>query len=137
MFHNDVATCATQLPAAKRRKEADGSPIIANRELYNTETDKLIAEKEKTIAELWRRLTSEQAAAATAVELHDRTKAVVVVKKEKVEGLEDASKCKVCFEQEANVICRPCSHVSTCEACFAASPLGCLWWSPKSNESQY
>ena len=87
-------------------------------ELY-TETDKLIAENDKIIAELRRRLTSEQAAAATAVELHDRTKAVVVVKKEKVEGLEDASKCKVCFEQEANVICHPCSHVSTCEACFA------------------
>ena len=74
-------------------------------------------------AELKRQLASEKAAAATAVEMHQGTKAAVKVKKEHVEDLEDAGKCKVCFERAANVVFSPCGHCSTCQACADGLPL--------------
>ena len=75
------------------------------------------------ISDLKRQLASEKAAAATAVEMHQGTKAAVKVKKEHVEDLEDAGKCKVCFERAANVVFSPCGHCSTCQACADGLPL--------------
>ena len=69
------------------------------------------------IAELERQLVYEKAFSATAVEMHRGIKAAVQVKKEKVEELEDAGRCKVCYERPANVVCFPCGHCSTCKAC--------------------
>ena len=69
---------------------------------------------------LLRQLASEQAAAATAVELHDRTKAVVVVKKEKVEEmagqLEEAKQCSVCLERDCDRVLSACGH-AFCRQC--------------------
>ena len=112
---------ASEIAELKLQKEALASEVERlKRELTEEKKERRRSLGEKSVLEL--HLASEQAAAATAVELHQRTRAVVRVKQEKVEELNDAAKCKVCFEGAANVLCNPCSHVVTCEVCFAALP---------------
>ena len=73
------------------------------------------------ISELRRQLASEKATAATAVEMHQVTKAAVQVKKEKVENLEqehaEIRKCNICYERDVEVILLKCMHACLCSAC--------------------
>ena len=74
------------------------------------------------ISELKAQLASANGAAAAAVEMHQKTKAAVRVKKEHVEELQHAGTCKVCFDRPANVVFSPCLHCSTCKTCADALP---------------